>query len=105
MLTARQLGQEVTNAFHYRAEDSHRTMLERLVGLATGEPENLATLTREQLELRRNELHVRLAAVNDLLQVMGATRKGDLASGRIRTTRDLPESWGRMPLDPSDPSA
>lgn len=44
---------------------------------------SLDGLTREQLEDRRNELHVRLAAVNDRLRAMGATRNGDLAAGRM----------------------
>jgi hypothetical protein len=61
---------------------------------------DLNSLTREQLQQRRNDLHVQLAAVNDRLHAMGATRNGDLAAGRI-----TPDLAGAAPLDPSDPSA
>lgn len=78
-LTPRQLVQEVTTAFHGRSEDTHRTMLARLELAASGNapsPKLLDCLTREQLEERRNELHVQLAAVNDRLQAHVRARAG-----------------------------
>lgn len=67
---------------------------------------DLRSLTREQLEERRNDLHVQLAAVNDHLHRMGATRNGDLAAGRLAHVDEGLRHCGDVvqPLDPSDPS-
>jgi hypothetical protein len=63
-------------------------------------PQPLDHLTREQLEERRNELHVELAAVNDQLQRRNWTRNGDLAAAR-RAAWDA----AGTPLECSDLSA
>lgn len=97
-MTPRQLGGEVEVAYHGRAEDTHRRCLARLVALASTGPTNLAALTIEQLDARRNELHVQLAAVNDQLLRMNSAG---------RRTRVLRDGWLRdhgESIEPSDPT-
>jgi hypothetical protein len=73
------------------------------VTLAAVTGRNLAALSREQLEARRNELHVQLAAVNDAMLRMQAARTGDLAAGRpAYQFNDGTREAG--PIDPSDPN-
>lgn len=108
-LTPRQLATEVENAYHWRSEDTHRTMLARLVAAAGAEPTpvDLERLTREQLEQRRNDLHVQLAAVNDRLQAHDRARtaairnqyEAEQAVDRLRTAGIEPAADTRRPGD------
>jgi hypothetical protein len=63
----------------------------------------LADLAPHELEARRNELHVCLAAVNDELQRRGATRNARIAAQQ-QAARDVTNA-ATQPLDPSDPSS
>jgi predicted Co/Zn/Cd cation transporter (cation efflux family) len=104
-MTPRQLASEIRVAHEGRDHQTFGETLARLtavadtalVTLAAVTGRNLASMDRHQLEARRNELHVQLAAVNDRLQAIGATRNGDLASGRIAPIADE----CRNSLDPS----
>lgn len=107
-MTPRQLGVEIVNAHDYRAGETVRERVEQLVRrcetaeltLAAVTGRNLASMDRHQLEARRNEIHVQLAAVNDQLHRINATRNGDLAAGRL-----APTDGDAAPLEPSDPTA
>jgi len=102
-MTPRQLGSEIEVAYHGRAEDSHRRFLGELIARAGAALPPLSTLTtREQLEERRNELHVQLAAVNDRL--MRIRQAGQL-SHHLERAEWLKASEGKGSLDPSDPAS
>lgn len=101
-LTPRQLATEVENAYHARDEETHRNMLARLTAAAGAEPlpVDLAHLTREQLEQRRNGLHVQLAAVNDHLGPMLRAHRGATLGFHADTLRPGDGMVGT--LDPSE---
>jgi hypothetical protein len=96
-VTPRQLASEIRVAHEGRDHDTHGKALALLLAHAEPCPVVLSALDRHQLEARRNALHVQLAAVNDRLQAIGATRNGDLAAGRIAPIADE----CRNSLDPS----
>ncbi|MDB5732331.1 MAG: hypothetical protein JWQ03_2226 [Variovorax sp.] len=101
-MTPRQLATEVRVAHEGRDHDTHARALALLLSHAEASPVVLSALDRHQLEGRRNELHVQLAAVNDRLQAIGATRNGDLAANRLSCVANKRYAAS---LDPSDPSA
>lgn len=91
-MTPRQLAQDAENAYYGHDRDMFLRSLGRLTAMAT--PPDLAHLTREQLEQRRDALHTQLAAVNEQLRKMNAAG---------RQTVHLPDTWARSDsLDPSD---
>lgn len=87
-MSPRQLGAEVEVAHQGRDHDTHRRMLARLVALAEPAPLDVTALDAQQLESRRNLLHVQLAAVNEQLQRIGRTRNGMLQAGKLAADPD-----------------
>lgn len=99
-MTPHQLATEVQNAFDSRDRDQHTRFLARLAASTNPAQANLAALTREQLQERRNALHVQLAAVNDQLKRMDAAGQQRQQADRNEWLRQQEQQGS---LDPSDP--
>ena len=105
-LTARQLAVEIRVAHEGRDHTRHADMLRRLEALAegpTGEPcaMTLDAMTLEQLQERRNALHVALAAVNGRLGPKLAVRRASVHAAE-RACEPIPFHADTItPMDPT----
>lgn len=74
-MTPRQMAREVENAYDGRDREHFARFVERLVVAAERPLTSIDCMCPAQLQARRNELHVQLAAVNDRLQPHIAARR------------------------------